>query len=303
MDEIHSPEWTQEIFKNNVWYCSSDQHGFEKFSSPSHLKQHLAKVHQDEYQTEEIEIMISCNVIHKPRGPSECPLCGQDGTIETQNLAVPPNRSSNPVAKPIAQEEKKIRKAVRFQSLTEHADTTARATGEPVPPAPTGISDDLGQPGYESVRHLKLAKHIALHLKSLAFASLRTFDDDPTSHKSAEAGVGAGNLLAASEGNNDHFFELDGSLTFEDNGPQEDEPVASRKTSQPFQPNNIVQHRYERKTSQPFQPNNIVKHRYETIEVLEECLKNFGYKNFRLDVSPRSVTPQGRHTEAKLSTG
>lgn len=40
-------------------------------------------------------------------------------------------------------------------------------------------------------------------------------------------------------------------------------------------------------TNEKFQPNNIIRHRYEKTDILERCLKEFGFdpKKWRINVS------------------
>ncbi|KAH7311149.1 hypothetical protein BKA65DRAFT_601153 [Rhexocercosporidium sp. MPI-PUGE-AT-0058] len=75
----------------------------------------------------------------------------------------------------------------------------------------------MAEESQDSINRIKIAMHVAGHLKSLAFTSLRHFGDESASVESQEVALGAGAEESSSqEERGAHYFDLDGSLTFED---------------------------------------------------------------------------------------
>lgn len=235
MDDCHSLEWAQEIHKPYVWYCDSNQHAFQQFSTSADLRKHLMEDHKGGYDQEEKETMLTRNVLLKPRGLTECPLCGQDGTIENfqhhTELKSKPKLDEQPGATLKHKPEQKVRLQVpedHINSDEEEIDVETREV--------SGLEDTPSRRNQndEQVRHLKLTNHIALHLKSLAFTSLRYFDDETTSVNSGEAALGAANADLADEYKDDHYFELESELDFPDSSQEnvDDDPVAQDESEQ-----------------------------------------------------------------------
>ena len=204
MDDFHTIDWTQDIHKPAVWYCDLDQHEYEEFANAKQLHEHLLETHEDKLTPDQRETMVQRNVLSISRGSNICPLCAQEISApdtEATPAKTPSKYQKSP--KPIP--PKPPAREARFQVPEDHVKS---------------IEED--SVAKDRVNHIRLANHIAEHLKSLAFPSLRYFDDESASVESQEVALGVGvEELSSQERRDDHYFDLDGSLTFEDVPPHQ----------------------------------------------------------------------------------
>ncbi|KAI0474544.1 hypothetical protein F4859DRAFT_521621 [Xylaria cf. heliscus] len=218
MNNCHSPEWTQEIHKLDTWYCDSDQHEFKHFSCSLDLGKHLMEAHGDRYKPEEIQRMTTHNVLLRPRASTECPLCGENGTIGkvqrhpqlATSAAEAPPKGPDTISRPMSKQIIRLSPPKGYVDSDEEIIITSGVKKS----GPTVHQDD------EKIRHLELMNHIASHLVSLAFTSLRYFDDEADLNNSNQASHGAANAPLTEEEKADHYFEWDGSLDFQDPVPE-----------------------------------------------------------------------------------
>ncbi|KAK6348438.1 hypothetical protein TWF718_006232 [Orbilia javanica] len=217
MDEFHTIEWIQEIHKHTVWYCDLNQHEYQEFSSSREFHEHLMESHSD-LTPKQLDMMERRNVLSIPRGPNICPLCSQDISIlDTEPNQVQPSSHHNsltsihpnkPKRKPIFH----VPEGLIDSDEEQHPD---RANTDPSSSEKTSLG--IVERPQARVNHIKLATHVAGHLKSLAFTSLRYFGDESTSAESQEAALGVEAEELSSQGqHSDHYFDLDSSLSFED---------------------------------------------------------------------------------------
>ncbi|CAM1510952.1 Fc.00g084650.m01.CDS01 [Cosmosporella sp. VM-42] len=218
MDDVHTKDWTQEIHKHVVWYCDLDQHDYAEFSNPSKLRRHLLEAHQNRFTPAEQDTIVRRNVLSASRGPTICPLCGQDVlSLEEQSDS---RWQKSPFEKfsPHSNLPRQPNRKTRFQMPEDHVNSDDEdgpifdGVGLPsTSKAHTSEDEDQSIPN-----HIKLTTHVAAHLKSLSFMSLRYFDDDNcVSVKTQVAALGVEGEEMPSQ-DDDHYFDLDGSLNFDD---------------------------------------------------------------------------------------
>ncbi|KAK6535595.1 hypothetical protein TWF694_002050 [Orbilia ellipsospora] len=206
MDEAHTINWTQDIHKLTVWYCDSDQHDYEEFQDANALRTHLLKKHVSTSTAKKMDAILRRNVLSISREPTICPLCNLD-------ISAPEGSSTTDTPSPNLQ--KAATKRAKFQVPNDDSDDSDEE--DPVATTDGNIQtkiDSVPEEDLGTVYHVKLATHIAGHLKSLAFVSLRYSDDD--SHSTQSRGGDLGEELSNQERPGDHYFELDSSLSFED---------------------------------------------------------------------------------------
>ena len=224
MDDFHTMEWTQDIHKPAVWYCDLDQHEYEEFADAKQLHEHFLETHEDKFTPDQREMMVRRNILSISRGSNICPLCAQD--ISTPDTEPTPTKAPSKYQKsPKPIPPKPPARKARFQVPEDHVNSDEK---DSVAGADAGVSSSekadlaMAEESKDRVNHIKLATHVAGHLKSLAFTSLRYFDDESASVESQEVALGVGaEELSSQERRGDHYFDLDGSLTFEDVPPHQ----------------------------------------------------------------------------------
>ncbi|KAJ8133394.1 hypothetical protein O1611_g227 [Lasiodiplodia mahajangana] len=196
MDNIHSPEWTQDIFNPYVWYCDDEHEEVLEFKTSLDLRKHIMEEH--DYDQKKREWILGWNVIPMPRRPTECPFCGYDVIIEDSSQHV--GLSALSTDPPKVPNSENIDASIRTELDTK---TTA-----------------LTEQQHVEAQHQKLVDHIASHLESLALVSLRYFDDEVGSVDSNETTLGVAEKDLSGDFRGRHYFELRGSLVFEDPVPE-----------------------------------------------------------------------------------
>ncbi|KAI1332555.1 hypothetical protein F5Y16DRAFT_119201 [Xylariaceae sp. FL0255] len=139
----HSPEWTEDIHQTNLWYCDSRHHAIQYFKKSIDLSIHLEEEHKAEYEYEERFEIVNFNSILAPRGPTECPLCGEDGAIvpatvgkiqppiETYNASQSTPTSSYTALEPPSDQKTHIQVPMEyFDSNDDNLDPTTAKTGD-----------------------------------------------------------------------------------------------------------------------------------------------------------------------------
>lgn len=226
MDDAHTADWIEEIHKPANWYCDLDGHDFKGFPHAEKLYEHLLHDHQN-ISTDRREHLVDRNVLYMPREPSVCLFCAENiSNVATESpLQEPFTSAQQPWEQGGSSKKKgKVKHTTRFEhisdsSSSEDNDNTALADTK------FFTSQDKDAQSLEEYRsqinHLKLEKHIAKHLKSLAWISLRYFDEVglPDGEKeSALAGVGTKSQGSTSDKPQKSGDSDSGgcSLTFED---------------------------------------------------------------------------------------
>ncbi|KAK6507675.1 hypothetical protein TWF481_006098 [Arthrobotrys musiformis] len=230
MDDLHTDEWPHEIHKPRVWYCNLGEDEHEEFPDAQALREHLFSMHEDEVTQERVDILTRRNVLLVPRDPEICPLCAQDITSLGKGGSQTDSKNESFLDKQAIQAvgvlahetplTRSSERKVAFQVPESHATSSDSGQSEESE-AEDSTSEDESEDWRDHV-HISLATHIAGHLKSLAFTSLRYFDDDCVSGESQHVVLGRENGISSSQKQNgDHYFDLDSSLSFEDISPDE----------------------------------------------------------------------------------
>jgi hypothetical protein len=186
------------------------------YIDPGRLENHLQSEHADLALTaEKIASMVERNVSSRPRELNICPLCNQDIMSLTAESATLPDLEGR---------HRKLDPSLLQELDKYHSsdDTISSNTSNPESPQKVGpsllqeldkehSSDDnilsnRSDPGCvssigaspqtpdnaDAVNQLIVARHIAKHLETLAFLSIRYIEEDSTSVRSHESQFGVG---------------------------------------------------------------------------------------------------------------
>jgi ankyrin repeat protein len=218
MNSHHTLDWIEEIHRPATWFCEIGDHDYQDFATELELRNHLQAAHSDRFNSDQHDAVVEWNVVYISRGHGTCPLCGTDVAHLLQNTSQPdpPSPLTKPqlLAKPFSSSEKPA-KQLRFETPADPVNSDEEDYHEA---SDSRIdASDAGEPIAEDeqwrTNQIRLSIHIASHLKSLAFTSLRYFNDgnhDPASQESKRAASGdAGEKLSSEERYEDHCFELD----------------------------------------------------------------------------------------------
>lgn len=214
MEEAHSKEWAQKIH-NTVWYCDVEPGEYAEFPTGDKLREHIKTRHSAMTESRVVR-KVTRNILRVTRNANICPLCNQDV------LAVYELQSR------ITQAPSKGKQAA------ENEDVEYSFGGNDTQQHDSPKSPGDNRPSF--VDYAKMVKHVAQHLKSLAFLSIRYIDDDNISVDSDQAASGQNG--STEEGSDNRLFgdtpDDEGPLQFEDipsdvrtNAQSDDEGLAS----------------------------------------------------------------------------
>ncbi|KAI1739123.1 hypothetical protein F4680DRAFT_148998 [Xylaria scruposa] len=223
MDGIHTTDWARTIYSPKVWYCDVSPHEYLEFKEKEELERHLHNEHSNELSFEQLERRLARNVLPSPREKGICPLCNQDILKIHQfheRLLVEDGSPPPMVLDQKVRSDKGSR--VRFEDVEDVSSADEETFND--------LVDDFASLNAKERSNLilgKVSKHIAGHLKSLAFLSIRYLSHDAATGEgdSGKAAFGADDADTevsnradkATERILDDFPEaVDGGLEFDD---------------------------------------------------------------------------------------
>jgi hypothetical protein len=213
MNSQHSRNWIDEIHRSALWFCDVEGHPYQDFATEDELRSHLQAAHPGEFDHRQEERVLRRNLVYVSRAPGVCFLCkfdvASDGPADTtaplaQQITEPPPLPS-----------KKPGKRLRFAGETdpENSDKEDQLFCRSM--VTSHDSESAAHADQWWTTQIRLGTHIAGHLKSLAFRSLRYFDEakdegsEKVSQRAAADFVEGSEMLSSTRGQGDHYFELD----------------------------------------------------------------------------------------------
>ncbi|TRX94161.1 hypothetical protein FHL15_004929 [Xylaria flabelliformis] len=226
MDNVHTTDWARKIYSPHVWYCDVSPHEYLEFREREELEQHLWNEHSNDLNFKQLERRLERNVLPCPRDKGICPLCNQDilKIYELQESLLSEDETT-----PLSQKPPPFRDSrVRSQDVEDFSSSDEETSEDTV--------DDASSLNTEERKRLdfrKVSKHIARHLKSLAFLSIRYLGHDAVNGEDdsgkAASGAGDSDIEVSNHADKaikrilDDFPEAaDGKLEFEDNQTERD---------------------------------------------------------------------------------
>ncbi|KAI1752132.1 hypothetical protein F4782DRAFT_502146 [Xylaria castorea] len=174
MDDVHTTDWARIIHSPQVWYCDVSPHEYLEFGEKEELEHHLQNEHSNDMSSKQLERRLARNVLPSPREKSACPLCKQDilKIHELQEKLLTEDRTAHPII--LDQKTRPYKSSrVRFQDVGDFSSSDEETFKD--------LADDVSSLNTEERKKMdlgKVSKHIAGHLKSLAFLSIRYLDHD-----------------------------------------------------------------------------------------------------------------------------
>ncbi|KAF3291491.1 hypothetical protein TWF970_000704 [Orbilia oligospora] len=217
MDSFHTVNWARDIHKPSIWYCDLE-HEYQEFLDAKALRVHLFQDHEDKVTPDRVDTIVRRQVLLISRGSNTCPLCALDISAVDPDSSQANSSATHPDSPGRTSQRGQAKKvAIRTAECGSSSDEEHLADADV--PAPEADDSVIPEENLDRVNSTKLATHVAGHLKSLAFISLRYFGDNSDSIQSERGGIGE--ECSNQERPGDHYFELDSSLSFEDVVPDE----------------------------------------------------------------------------------
>jgi hypothetical protein len=173
MTAMHTTHWTEQIHKPRFWYCDlehADQAGppsLMKFDSVEKLRDHFLVDHSHDLLPARINSKLRTNVLALSRPSGTCPFCDFVATVPTA-----PEEEFRVIKdlKPMSEDSLASKPRVKIQALEPPSLPQQEESSK--------VSNTRQQPRKpRDLVQSKLSKHIGQHLKSLAFLSLRWFEE------------------------------------------------------------------------------------------------------------------------------
>lgn len=160
MTLVHGHDWIQGLQRREAWYCDVDHcpSSRQRFTNAGELQAHIEWTHRANVTTVRLFSMMKRNVVISYGSSRLCPICFKDVLLESQAT---PNI-------PRVEEAGDFLIPDTDQDLDDPAEQEIGVYSSPPP------TEDV--PPIEADVAEAVAKHIATHLKSLVFLSLKFTD-------------------------------------------------------------------------------------------------------------------------------
>lgn len=223
MEDVHTTEWARKIHPRKVWYCDVGINEYSEFASANDLETHIESEHPGAFSEDQLRRKLSRNVLPSPRKPNICPLCNQDvlrlNALQQKSTGQEENiKGKEKESEGHARGRKNLK--LRFQDFDDFSSSDDETQASTPKTRVIDSREGLTLDEWKVVNRQKVSTHVAGHLKSLAFFSIRyLYDDEAAAAKSEDAAFGAneaGSNGDAVERFVDDFPEAEGLPVFED---------------------------------------------------------------------------------------
>ncbi|KAI1746746.1 hypothetical protein F4782DRAFT_536134 [Xylaria castorea] len=190
---LHNQRWNEQFYLTSSWVCTVCDANAEVYSSPHALHCHMKRSHSNNFTSEQLEIISRQSKLDQSRAGLDCLLCCF--VVEEQEFpdsVVFPKRLRGKVKQETVEA---ARAAFRMTNPDPHSRNCSDTSSG---------SDDMGashdQSNQNEDRSAAVSRHIAAHLQTLMFLTLRFADvqnyngslDDDTRSDSVEIDGGNG---------------------------------------------------------------------------------------------------------------
>lgn len=185
MENHHSPNWIATINSKAIWRCNIGHESPQLFDDEASLRDHMRKHHLDSYTEHQLGRIARRSSIRIPGSQDICPICGRDPNNDLI-IADEPNDSQHSYqnkrkreSEPIIQTQLKIhdrgkrRKVILEGEREILANESASASESASELASSQKPESILPQSMYQLRRERLLIHIAEHLQSLSFMSLR----------------------------------------------------------------------------------------------------------------------------------
>lgn len=185
MEKHHSPNWIATINSKAIWRCNIGHESPQLFDDEASLRDHMQKHHLDSYTEHQLGRIARRSSIRIPGCQDICPICGRDPNNDLI-IADEPNHSQYSYqnkrkreSEPIIQTQLNIndqgkRRKVILEGEREIIANKSASASEPASElASSRKAESILPQSMDQLRRERLLIHIAEHLQSLSFMSLR----------------------------------------------------------------------------------------------------------------------------------
>ncbi|KAL6796745.1 hypothetical protein J3E68DRAFT_401724 [Trichoderma sp. SZMC 28012] len=185
MEKHHSPNWIAKINSKAIWRCKIGHELPELFDDEASLRDHMRKHHLDSYTEHQLGRIARRGSIRIPGSQDICPICGRDPNndlIIADELHDSQHSYQNKrkrESEPIIQTQLNIndqgkRRKVIIEGERAIIANESASAGEPASElASSQKTESILPQSMDQLRRERLLIHIAEHLQSLSFMSLR----------------------------------------------------------------------------------------------------------------------------------
>ncbi|KAF8859778.1 hypothetical protein BDZ45DRAFT_673108 [Acephala macrosclerotiorum] len=217
MNETHTEAWPQFMHTLTTWRCIYPHNNAPvSFETVGELYNHLETDHGQGFNSRELLALAQKSKALKPRNLGTCPLCYEDITRQSVSLVdLESAKSEDAVAAMIPESTTSAKPKTRRVEWTDTIDHGVQNQPSGMKSAPA-LMNSTKTAGFR----LKIAKHVAGHLKSLSFLSLRGLElgtgNESAASNSAVQGFNEGESGSDPEGIESATFLMYGEVSFED---------------------------------------------------------------------------------------
>ncbi|KAG4444052.1 hypothetical protein IFR05_000512 [Cadophora sp. M221] len=170
MESEHEPDWPRFIYpKSSEWRCTLSGDHTGSFTDVVSLEQHLSSFHSKEFDMSDLDLVAKNSRFPQPRDPDICPLCQ-----ESINSLKPAVQHQEPEKKNPSRKKRVVKFKDQSSSSGDEIDGKIQTASSLIPPRNSTS---------------KMVKHVAKHLKSVSFLSLRGLEPEEEDEEDDSSGA------------------------------------------------------------------------------------------------------------------
>lgn len=172
MEKAHGSDWSEVVYSLH-YFCNMASCRYLTFTNWHYFEQHMYNEHGHELTDLQMDMKLRCNFTTIPREPDYCPICNINifTDLKLRSLFL---KDSN--------KGKEREHALQPQRRVEVEDSEERSSSdsdESKMSYPIDDAEAQRQAKMISAKRRKLARHVGMHLKELAFLSIEGLRDTP----------------------------------------------------------------------------------------------------------------------------
>lgn len=188
MDSRHGMDWARQIHQPWNWHCPLEDSA-TIFTNEQRLLDHMINMHSQDLSHSDIVLWCSRSKFPKVLNANICPCCGETVTLtsivkSTDHIYRPSTAGAMANSSQITAEAPSVKHG-SFSSMGAPPSAVFTAA----------LSHDAKSPAQTDALRVRMSRHVAEHLESIALWSLRWHDDDSSTGPDASSqGVSANTL-------------------------------------------------------------------------------------------------------------
>ncbi|KAH7009786.1 hypothetical protein EDB80DRAFT_868314 [Ilyonectria destructans] len=171
MKKAHGSNWSEEVYALH-YFCDMDSCSYPAFTNRDKFEQHMNGRHGHELTNAQMDMKLRCNFTTIPREPNYCPICNR-------NIFTGLKLRSQLLKKPNKGKEREHVPQPQRREVEDSEELPSSDSDEAIVSYRIDDAEAQRRAKLISAKRRKLARHVGIHLKELAFLSIRGLRHTP----------------------------------------------------------------------------------------------------------------------------